>query len=79
MADGDTRSPHWATQKERGSFVLMKLTALAVRHLGRRPVTPVLYLIVLAAVMWWLMSHTPAGRYLYAIGGNPEAARLSGK
>jgi ribose transport system permease protein len=38
----------------------------------------VLYLIVLAFVLWWLMSHTPAGRYLYAIGGNPEAARLSG-
>ena len=47
MADGGTRNPHWATQKERGSFVLMKLTALAVRHLGRRPLTPVLYLIVL--------------------------------
>ena len=38
----------------------------------------VLYLIALAAVLWWLMAHTPAGRYLYAIGGNPEAARLSG-
>jgi ribose transport system permease protein len=38
----------------------------------------VLYLIVLAFVLWWLMAHTPAGRYLYAIGGNIEAARLSG-
>jgi ribose transport system permease protein len=24
------------------------------------------------------LAHTPAGRYLYAIGGNPDAARLSG-
>lgn len=38
----------------------------------------VLYLIVLAAVVWWLLEFTPAGRYLYAVGGNAEAARLSG-
>jgi ribose transport system permease protein len=38
----------------------------------------VLYLLVLAFVLWWLTAHTPVGRYLYAIGGNPEAARLSG-
>jgi len=38
----------------------------------------VLYLIVLAFVLWWLTAHTPVGRYLYAIGGNPDAARLSG-
>ncbi len=38
----------------------------------------VLYLLILAFVLWWLTAHTPVGRYLYAIGGNPEAARLSG-
>jgi ribose transport system permease protein len=38
----------------------------------------VLYLIILAFVLWWVLAHTPAGRYLYAIGGNTEAARLSG-
>jgi ribose transport system permease protein len=38
----------------------------------------VVYLVVLAFILWWLMAHTPTGRYLYAIGGNPEAARLSG-
>jgi ribose transport system permease protein len=38
----------------------------------------VLYLLVIAFVLWWLTAHTPVGRYLYAIGGNPEAARLSG-
>jgi predicted LPLAT superfamily acyltransferase len=46
VADG-APARHWAAQRERGSFVLMKLTALAVRRLGRRPLTPVLYLIVL--------------------------------
>ncbi len=38
----------------------------------------VLYLIILAFILWWLTAHTPVGRYLYAIGGNPDAARLSG-
>jgi ribose transport system permease protein len=36
------------------------------------------YLLVLAFVVWWLLDHTPVGRYLYAIGGSPEAARLTG-
>ncbi|MGH3261459.1 MAG: ABC transporter permease, partial [Trebonia sp.] len=38
----------------------------------------IVYLIVLALLFWWVLDHTPAGRYLYAIGGNPEATRLSG-
>ncbi|MBB6247716.1 glycosyl transferase [Rhodanobacter sp. A1T4] len=47
MNEGDARVPHWARQRERGSFALMKLTAFGLRRLGRRPMTPVLYLIVL--------------------------------
>lgn len=31
MSDARVQEPHWAAQKERGSFALMKLTALAVR------------------------------------------------
>jgi ribose transport system permease protein len=38
----------------------------------------VVYLIVLVVIAWWALEHTPAGRYLYAIGGNSEAARLAG-
>ena len=38
----------------------------------------VVYLLILALIVWWLLEHTPAGRYIYATGGNPEAARLSG-
>ncbi|MET0256048.1 MAG: glycosyl transferase [Luteibacter sp.] len=37
---------HWTAQKERGSFLGLKLTALAVRALGRGPVTPVIWLVV---------------------------------
>lgn len=38
----------------------------------------VLYMLGLAALAWWMMEQTPLGRYFYAIGGNKEAARLSG-
>jgi ribose transport system permease protein len=38
----------------------------------------VLYLVIIAFFLWWVTAHTPVGRYLYAIGGNTEAARLSG-
>lgn len=43
----DSAGTHWAAQKERGSFIGMKLTALAIRALGRGPVTPVVWLVVL--------------------------------
>jgi len=39
---------------------------------------PVFYMIALAIVLWWLLEYTPIGRYLYAVGGNPQAARLAG-
>ena len=38
----------------------------------------VFYLLALAIIVWWVLDHTPVGRYLYATGGNSEAARLSG-
>ena len=36
------------------------------------------YMLLMAVVLWWVMQHTPVGRYLYAIGSSPDAARLSG-
>jgi ribose transport system permease protein len=38
----------------------------------------VVYMIILGALLWWMLEFTPMGRYLYAVGGNSEAARLSG-
>jgi ribose transport system permease protein len=38
----------------------------------------VLYLLAGAVIVWWVLEFTPVGRYIYAIGGNSEAARLSG-
>ncbi len=37
---------HWADREERGSFWLMKFTAVAVKVLGRRLLSPLLYSIV---------------------------------
>jgi ribose transport system permease protein len=36
------------------------------------------YVIILAAVMWFVYEYTPVGRYLYAIGASPKAAALNG-
>ena len=33
---------------------------------------------MLAVVLWFILEHTPVGRYLFAVGGNPDAARLAG-
>jgi D-xylose transport system permease protein len=39
---------------------------------------PVLILIGVAIIMTFLMNRTTFGRYVFAIGGNPEAAELAG-
>lgn len=37
-----------------------------------------LYAIGAAIVMWYVLEHTPVGRRVYAVGANPDTARLSG-
>jgi ribose transport system permease protein len=39
---------------------------------------PVFMMLGIAVVVWYVLDHTPAGRRVYATGGNPEAARLTG-
>jgi ribose transport system permease protein len=39
---------------------------------------PVIYMMVVAAAIWYLLEHTATGRRLYATGFNPDAARLAG-
>jgi ribose transport system permease protein len=36
------------------------------------------YMVGLAIVVWFVMEYTPIGRRCYAVGGNADAARLSG-
>jgi ribose transport system permease protein len=69
------------------SFVISKGYPLLVsddrfRWLGQgllwRIPVPVVILIVVAIVTGFVLAYTSLGRYVYAIGGNIEAARMSG-
>ena len=46
-------------------------------HLGPLPM-PVLIAFLLLALFFYVLHYTTFGRYVYAVGGNPQAARLSG-
>src|SRR5258708_14303752 len=39
---------------------------------------PVVIMVVIYAIAWVLLERMPFGRYVYAIGGNEQATRLSG-
>lgn len=39
---------------------------------------PVVYMALYTALIWFVLRFTTVGRRVYAVGGNPEAARLSG-
>ena len=52
-------------------------TELGSRTVLGLPIT-VFYLAALALLLWYVLEHTPFGRYLYALGANPEATRLAG-
>ena len=53
------------------------LTFLGTGHIGIIPV-PVVVMVLLIAILWYLLTQTPFGLYIYAIGGNEETARLAG-
>ncbi len=38
----------------------------------------VLFAVAVGLVIWFLLDQTPVGRRMYAVGGNPDAARYSG-
>ncbi|EPL6455717.1 MULTISPECIES: ribose ABC transporter permease [Providencia] len=40
--------------------------------------TPVWLMIIVFAAAWYMLHHTRLGRYIYALGGNEAATRLSG-
>ncbi len=56
---------------------LIALYVYTVNHYNGIQV-PVLILAIAATAMSYISTNTPVGRYAYAIGGNREAARLSG-
>jgi ribose transport system permease protein len=40
--------------------------------------TPVYLMVLVSVAVWYVLERTPAGRRVYATGGNSEAARLAG-
>ena len=46
--------------------------------LGTRITYGSVLMIIMYIVVWYVLSYTPVGRHIYAIGDNPEAARLTG-
>ncbi len=48
------------------------------RYLATSVWIPAVIFVVLAGLMWLLLSRTVTGRHLYALGGNEQAAKLSG-
>lgn len=54
-----------------------KFTYLGGGSIGVVPV-PVIILVLLSALTWYLLKYTRLGRHIYAIGGNPQAAVVSG-
>jgi ribose transport system permease protein len=61
---------------------LVRVTDPDFSRLGRGEIFGVKYVvfvfIAVVAITWFLLSRTAFGRYIYAAGGNAEAARLSG-
>lgn len=52
-------------------------TAISQTTIGKVPLT-VVYLVVVAAIFWYVLENTPLGRRIYATGLGPGAAKLAG-
>lgn len=52
--------------------------AIANTKIGGETLLPILYWLVIAAILYVVSKHTPFGRQIYAIGSNERTARLSG-
>ena len=65
-----------------GTPEAIKIHAAAFRWLGNGELAgvpnPIWLMVALYVLAHLLMTRTAFGRYVYAVGGNPEAARLSG-
>ncbi len=50
---------------------------LGAGSIGLLPI-PVIFMIISAIITWYLMKYTKTGRHIYAVGGNAQAALVSG-
>jgi ribose/xylose/arabinose/galactoside ABC-type transport system permease subunit len=67
-----------AAKKLAGKTTQIQIFDSAFRYLGNSVWIPVVLFLLLAVGAWVLMSRTVIGRHLHALGGNEQAARLSG-
>ncbi|WP_443190872.1 LpxL/LpxP family acyltransferase [Pseudomonas indica] len=67
---------HWAEHEERGSFLLMRFTAWAVRRLGRRALAPLLYLIVFYFFLFGRSARQSARQYQQHLAEASDRADL---
>ncbi len=64
---------HWG-----GKSTQIQIYDERFRYLATSVWIPVVLFVLLSAAAWLLMSRTVVGRHLHALGGNEQAARLSG-
>lgn len=62
----------------RGKSTQIQIADEQFRYLATSVWIPVVIFLVLSAIIWLMLSRTVTGRHIYALGGNEEAARLSG-
>jgi D-xylose transport system permease protein len=75
---GFTLSPMVNDLLKTGFFSLLVIGYIAYVNAYRGLQFPVLILIIFAVIVAYMADNTKFGRHAYAIGGNREAARLSG-
>ncbi|MEG1491878.1 MAG: ABC transporter permease [Oscillospiraceae bacterium] len=62
-----------------GTYRLTNSSFLAFGGSSLGPVPwPVIYMVIVVAVMVMILNYTRLGRHIYAIGGNPKAAQFAG-
>ena len=57
---------------------LLHLFAVSFRVGGAVLTLGVIAMVLLVLVLWYILNHTAWGRHVYAVGDDPEAAKLSG-
>lgn len=60
------------------SAPLLHLFAVNFRFGGAILTLGVISMVVLVGILWYVLNHTAWGRHVYAVGDDPEAAKLSG-
>lgn len=70
--------PLWTDLLVAGVYAALTILFVVTMHRYRGVPTPVIFLIIIALICTFVFQRTRMGRYATAIGGNLEAARLSG-